>query len=312
MARQCHRNTCPTGIATQREELRAKFRGTPDDVVRYFTAVAEHVREILSMMGKRTLQEIIGVDTRAAAWPPHSTVDAKILKGLGRTLRLPITNADRAVGAGVAGHLARHPGKTASVKFRGAAGQSFGAFCVDGMRLELHGVANDGVGKGMSGGEIVIRSSHVPGAVLAGNAILYGATGGRLFIGGRAGERFAVRNSGATAVVEGTGDHACEYMTAGVVAILGTTGLNAGAGMTGGTLFVADAQSINTDSVMAAELSADDEALLHKLLVAHEAATASRRARELLDDWVRARAMFRRVVPAGVVEAQEGLRVATR
>jgi len=311
MARQCHLNTCPSGIATQREELRAKFRGTADDVIRYFTAVAEHVREILAMMGVRSLQEIIGVETRAAAWPPHSTLDGKIIKGLGRKLRLPITNVDRAVGAGVAGHLARHPGKRVSVSFRGAAGQSFGAFCVDGMRFELHGVANDGVGKGMSGGELVIRTSRIADAVLAGNAILYGATGGRLFIGGRVGERFAVRNSGATAVVEGTGDHACEYMTAGIVIILGSTGVNVGAGMTGGTLFVADAQSINSDSVIATELSADDEALLRKLLVAHEAATASGRARELLDDWARARAMFRRVVPVGTIEAQEVRRAAT-
>jgi glutamate synthase (ferredoxin) len=302
MARQCHLDSCPTGIATQRDELRAKFRGTPDDVIRYFTAVAEEVREILATLGMRTLVECGG--HAAALTAPSNTLDAKIIKALGRTLRLSITNAERAVGAGVAGHLARHPGKSVAVKFRGAAGQSFGAFCVDGMRLELHGVANDGVGKGMSGGEIVIRSTPIPDAVLAGNAVLYGATGGRLFLGGRAGERFAVRNSGAVAVVEGTGDHACEYMTAGVVAILGTTGVNVGAGMTGGTLFVLDAESINRDSVVATDLSADDELLLRELLAAHRVATGSAIHADL--------ARFRRVVPIAAYEMEERVRAAVQ
>jgi glutamate synthase domain-containing protein 3 len=264
---------------------------------------------------------------------PANFLDAEIIRRRLRVMTLPITNADRAVGAGVAGHIARHricgtdtpvcastPNqhrqeclchKPVRLSFHGAAGQSFGAFCVDGMRLELDGVANDGVGKGMSGGEIVIRQSRIPDAVLAGNAILYGATGGRLFIAGRVGERFAVRNSGASAIVEGAGDHACEYMTAGVVVILGPTGVNAGAGMTGGTLFVAGEPSINTESVAALALSPSDESLLRDLLVAHRFATGSERARVLLEDWPNSRLLFRRVVPIAAIQAEEEVIVRT-
>jgi len=340
MARQCHLDTCPAGIATQREDLRAKFRGTPDDVVRFFTSVAEEVREILALLGVQTLREIVGRTDLLALkcdWgqtpitlkgatlrfdavlanagpmrlgdgtrnePPATgdALDDLVLQHLdvsfdtGRELRLllPISNADRSVGARVAGHLARAP-HDVHLTFRGAAGQSFGAFCVDGMTLVLDGVANDGAGKGMSGGTIVIRGAHATD-VLAGNALLYGATGGRLFLAGRAGERFAVRNSGARAVVEGTGDHACEYMTAGVVAILGATGVNVGAGMTGGTLFLFDAreEALHRDAALQ-ELSRDDESLLRELLIAHRDASGSRRARWILANWARARRRFRRV-----------------
>ncbi len=359
MARQCHLNTCPAGIATQREDLRAKFKGTAQDVIRFFTAVAGEVREILALLGATTLQEIVGhsdlltmqpalsgkaatvrldaVLARAADAAPNTGVrndppatgkslddtivrclalDGEILRPM--ILALPITTADRSVGAGVAGHLARTcraatiAPETVHVLFRGSAGQSFGAFCVEGMRLELAGVANDGVAKGMSGGEVVIRSGlesrSVPDDVVAGNATLYGATGGRLFVAGCAGERFAVRNSGAIAVVEGTGDHACEYMTAGVVVILGSTGVNVGAGMTGGTLLIAGAadrlaESINRESVVVRELSPYDESLLRDLLIAHRDATGSLRAASLLENWKKSRLKFRRIVPIASVAA---------
>ncbi len=385
MARQCHLNTCPAGIATQRDDLRARFKGTPEDVVRFFTAVAEEVRELLAMLGARSLRDIVGQSnlleqrtaqdykaatvrldcllTRAAGpeesrcsvarnEPPLTggSLDHVILTSLrkfdtsslspgdlsvshehpegngctaphppfghllpqgevsqdavplppgeggakrrvrGRDLSrgsLAITNADRTVGGRIAGYLAVHPAA---------------AFCTEGMTLELDGETNDGAGKSMSGGTIIIRRGR-GSDVLAGNAVLYGATGGRLFLAGRAGERFGVRNSGAHAVVEGTGDHACEYMTAGVVAILGGTGVNVGAGMTGGTLFIADAHDrlrhcIHGPSVGLVTLSPDDESLLRELLAAHHFATRSRRAASLLARWETSRHLFRRVLPA--------------
>src|SRR5439155_937602 len=175
MARQCHLNSCPTGIATQRPELRAKFRGTPEQVVAYFTWIAEDVRRIAGRIAQR-----------------HGST------GL--------------------------PEGSVRLRFRGSAGQSFGAFLVRGVHLALEGEANDYVGKGLSGGEIVIRpfrDALYAGAthehVILGNTALYGATAGMLFAAGRAGDRFAVRNAGALAVIEGAGHHCCEYMTAGVV-----------------------------------------------------------------------------------------------
>ena len=340
MARQCHLNTCPVGIATQREDLRAKFRGTPDDVVRFFTAVAEEVREILAMLGARSLDGVIGrtalveqrgpIEGKASKLrldsllvapgrgprrcvqprndPPEtgSRIDEQVLGRLRFTgspveMSFAITNADRSVGARVAGELTRQPAE-ANLSFRGSAGQSFGAFAVDGMRLFLDGEANDGVGKGMSGGEIVVRTENTR-QVIAGNAILYGATGGRLFISGRVGERFAVRNSGALAVVEGTGDHACEYMTAGVVVILGPTGRNAGAGMSGGALFVFDpeeqlARRINREYVHI-DAGLTDEAWLYEAIALHAEVTGSGHAEALLRSWSTTRRSFRRVSPCG-------------
>ncbi len=197
------------------------------------------------------------------------------------------------------------PDGTLRLQLEGSAGQSFGAFAVAGMHLALCGEANDGVGKGMSGGEITIAPFAGPAAadaVLVGNAALYGATGGALFVAGRAGERFAVRNSGALAVVEGTGDHACEYMTGGAAVILGETGRNLGAGMTGGVAFVLDVADtlgarVNGALVAMALPEAQELTWLRALLRRHLVATGSRRAQALLDDWGRAAAAFRRVAP---------------
>jgi glutamate synthase (ferredoxin) len=338
MARQCHLNTCPVGIATQREDLRAKFKGTPDDVVRFFTAVAEEVREILAILGARKFDDIIGrtelLEPRIPATgkastlrlgsllvtcaggprrcmqlrndPPEtgSRIDEQVLgrlrfSGPPVEMSFAITNADRSVGARIAGALTRQRAEV-TLSFRGAAGQSFGAFAVDGMRLVLDGEANDYVGKGMSGGEIVVRNTNTR-YVIAGNTVLYGATGGRAFIAGRAGERFAVRNSGAFAVVEGTGDHACEYMTAGAVVVLGPTGRNAAAGMSGGALFVFDpeeqlASRINTESVrIDAELT--DEAWLYDAIAMHAEMTGSAHAESILLNWATTSRNFRRVSP---------------
>jgi glutamate synthase domain-containing protein 3 len=351
MARQCHVDTCPAGIATQREDLRARFKGRPEDVIRFFTAVAEEVREILALLGVRRLQDVIGrVDLlaergpregkaatldlgRLLAVPPPSgplrfqgahaaeaaadDVEERVLAHLRDTplgpipltMSVVVTNAARSFGARIAGELTRrHPGRrlppgTLRLACRGPAGQSFGAFLVDGLRLDLIGEANDYVGKGLSGGEIVVRRPEGDGsAVLAGNTCLYGATGGRLFVGGRAGERFAVRNSGATAVVEGVGDHGCEYMTAGAVVVLGPVGRNFGAGMSGGRAFVLDAdgglaEQVNPELVEVDALDREEEAWLREALVRHQRATGSAAAARLLEDWIVNRLLFARVAP---------------
>jgi glutamate synthase domain-containing protein 3 len=232
-------------------------------VIAFFTAIAEEVREIIGLLGYRTMRDIIGrSDLLYVA--KESPLDLE-------RLLLPYEQPAQST-------------------------QSFGAFVTEGTNLHLTGEANDGVGKGMSGGEIVIRprSSRLRDQVIAGNAVLYGATGGRAFIAGRAGERFAVRNSGALAVVEGTGDHACEYMTAGVAVILGNTGRNFAAGMSGGIAYALDARRINAESVIAtSDLSHLEEAWLQQLMLLHLRKTGSRVAKELLTEWPR----FHRVLP---------------
>jgi len=350
MARQCHLNTCPVGIATQREDLRAKFKGTADDVVRFFTAVADEVREILAMLGARSLDDVIGRADLLEARIPKSGKGSKInldrvlrctpgrhsgmrndppktgsrideqvlgrLRFTGPTVEMSfaITNADRSVGARIAGELSQQRADV-RLSFRGSAGQSFGAFAVDGMRLILDGDANDSVGKGMSGGEIVVRNRNAQ-HVIAGNTILYGATGGSAFIAGRVGERFAVRNSGAFAVVEGAGDHACEYMTAGAVVILGPTGHNAGAGMSGGALFVLDPDDqlgsrINSESVRIDD-DLVDEAWLYDAVALHAEMTGSSHAGALLRNWSTTRQSFRRVSPFGQPDVEHLPEIASR
>jgi len=193
-------------------------------------------------------------------------------------------------------------------RFEGTAGQSFGAFCIRGVRLVLVGEANDYVGKGMSGGEIVVMPP--PGSrfashenVIMGNTVLYGATGGSLYAAGRAGERFCVRNSGARAVVEGVGDHACEYMTRGLVVVLGETGRNFGAGMTGGAAYVLDesgqfVRQYNPQLVGIERIvDPDDAAELRGMVERHKELTGSARAAEVLDGWDRYLPLFWKVVP---------------
>ena len=360
MARQCHLDTCPVGVATQREDLRKKFPGTPDHVMAFLLFVAEQVRHILAEMGVRRLQDVVGrndllerrdlVDSddlphldlstffrHEANTDPKSVVrrsrqlynplperdplddrvwrDALLALDEGRdhVAEYEIRNRDRSVGARLAGEVARRtegqglPEGRLGLLFRGVAGQSFGVFAEAGMRLELVGEAQDTVGKGMSGGEVVLRPpegfrGRDDRAVIAGNTLLYGATGGRLFAAGRVGERFCVRNSGAQAVVEGCGDHGCEYMTAGVVVILGPTGRNFAAGMNGGTALVYDPHGdlprhLHDGSVVTAAVGAEEEELLRDLLSHHVQVTGSPQAQEILDRWAESLPSFRKVVP---------------
>jgi glutamate synthase (NADPH/NADH) large chain/glutamate synthase (ferredoxin) len=371
MARQCHANTCPVGIATQREDLRGKFPADPETVVRFFLAVARETRELLARLGCRSLDEAIGrtellarrvspAGSAAAAVdlsrlcpgpelpegprrrvqarndPPRtgSDLDSRAVEALRGTppgqnapaLQFRIANSDRAVGARIAGELAR-PGATDSLpstivlRFQGEAGQSFGAFCVEGMRLSLSGEANDHVGKGMSGGQIAIAPAGAfprpsAGSILAGNAVLYGATGGSLFVAGRVGERFAVRNSGALAVVEGVGDHGCEYMTAGRVAVLGPIGRNFGAGMSGGVAYLLDVDDcsarVNAEMVWIQEPGPFDVRELRRMVEMHRDATGSERGAEILENWQAFLPQFRKVVPRPPAAATLAPPVATR
>nr|MCU0648606.1 glutamate synthase large subunit [Gemmatimonadaceae bacterium] len=361
MARQCHSNTCPTGVATQREDLRAKFTGKPEHVVAFFTRIAEDVRAQLAQMGARSLDAIIGrADLlRRAEVPslPRATMlDLSVLRTralyaeeaprrtVGRNVRVTrprlddaiaetaaaalergepvrlmhaIRNHDLTVGARLAGWIAERHGDAGLAEgrvvlaFHGTAGQSFGAFAIRGMSLTLEGEANDYVGKGLNGATIAVRpfararyarESHRH--VIIGNTVLYGATGGRLFAAGQAGDRFAVRNSGAIAVIEGAGGHCCEYMTGGIVVVLGRTGRNVGAGMSNGVAYLLDEEGlvpsrINHESVLFAELDDDDERVVRGLVTEHWEATGSQRARTVLDEWARYRRLMHRVEPRG-------------
>ncbi|MFZ8843269.1 hypothetical protein [Thermoflexus sp.] len=240
----------------------------------------------------------------------HARMEGWPVRGIYR-----IRNVDRAVGARLAGEIARRyreaglPEGTVTLLFIGEAGQSFGAFAHRGMRLILIGAANDGVGKGLGGGELIVRPPHDlrdPSPVLIGNAALYGATGGWLFVAGRAGDRFAVRNSGAWAVVEGVGDHGCEYMTGGGVVILGPVGDNFGAGMTGGVAYVLDEREelerrYNPQLVRIEPVEDPQEiAFLQAILERHARLTGSPRAQRLLARWPEPLACFRRVQPRGL------------
>jgi glutamate synthase (ferredoxin) len=357
MARVCHTNNCPVGVATQKEALRKRFTGVPEHVVNFFLYVAEEVRQLLSVLGVARLEDLIGrndlLTPRDVAlaktgsldlsclldpipqagdrgWLKHRAAahgngpiledrllaDPEVLAAIethGHVSRtLAIVNTDRSVCARLAGELAGRYGNSGfagslDLRFEGAAGQSFGALLLQGMQVRLVGDANDYVGKGMNGGRIVVvpaAGGIDPGSqVILGNTCLYGATGGELYALGRAGERFAVRNSGAESVVEGSGDHCCEYMTGGIVVILGSTGRNVGAGMTGGVAFVLDdhdslAGRLNTETLAMHPLDTpEQEGLLKPLLEAHLELTGSRRAAEILANWPQWRGRFKVLVP---------------
>ncbi len=367
MARQCHLNTCPVGIATQRPDLRAKFAGTPEQAIAYFRLVAEDVRRILASLGLRSMRELIGRADLLEARPdvgetsidlapilvrctpdqaasgamerrrsslagaPQETLNDRLVRMFGERLGLEalewrgeVRNTDRTVGAALSGLAAERFGDAGlpcpvKLTLTGSAGQSFGAFLLPGMHLSVTGDANDFVGKGLHGGEIVIkpaRGQHDPRPVLAanpvlvGNSVLYGATGGRLFVAGRAGERFAVRNSGAVAVVEGVGEHGCEYMTGGAVVILGSVGRNFAAGMTGGLAYVFDpddrlAAHCNMEHVEIHAFQDDDRRLL-QLLAEHQDVTGSEIARAVCREWSRLRKAFKVVRPKGAEIASRG------
>ncbi len=360
MVRQCHSNTCPVGICTQDEALRAKYSGTPEKVINLMTLIAVEVREILASLGLRSVKEAVGrtdllkqisrgwvhfddldlnpillkPDTGGAPsyrtenpeTPPggntNISLNQTILKDTERFLQTkaktdlfyPVRNTNRTVGARLASQIIRKlkgeilPEDAVTLRFSGSAGQSFGAFAVRGMKLLLSGDANDYVGKGLSGGLIAIE----PGSeakfsphenMIIGNTCLYGATSGALFANGRAGERFAVRNSGAFAVIEGAGANACEYMTGGVVIILGSVGLNFGAGMTGGRAFVYDPErkmeaSANLDTVtLVRGVCEEDRDGVMTLLQRHAQLTGSLTAREMIEDFSAFDKRFVTVIP---------------
>ena len=373
MARTCHNDQCPVGIATQRAELRALFPGRADQVATFLLLVAEEVRELLAALGARTLDEVIGrVDLLRPApggdphveldallaradvpshWPTRHVGESNDVPGLedgldariatelwpavlaassgSRAMRWssPISNLDRSVGARLSGDIAeriQHDGfepDRVHLRFEGTAGQSFAAFAIRGLRLELEGEANDFVGKGLAGASVDVRVPDASGRALdadqhalLGNACLYGATSGTLLAAGCAGERFAVRNSGADAVVEGAGDHLCEYMTGGTVVVLGAVGRNVASGMSGGTLWVLDGADALSRRLMPTgtivEPDAEELDELRRLVELHVARTGSIRGRELLLDWEAAVARFSCVHPTERAEARVAIRVA--
>ncbi|WP_211338329.1 glutamate synthase large subunit [Haloterrigena salifodinae] len=361
MARQCHKNTCPVGVATQREDLRKRFPGEPEHVINYMTFIAQELRELMAELGFETLDEMIGqvdvleqrddvdhpkarnVDLSEVLADPGSDVRRKIREQdheledqLDRDLieaaadaiedqepvsiDAEVTNVDRTVGAMLSNRITSRYGEpglpedTITVDLEGTAGQSFGAFLASGVSMHLDGSANDYVGKGLSGGKITIRTPETAGYdptenISIGNVALYGATDGQLYVNGVAGERFAVRNSGAKAVVEGVGDHGCEYMTGGVVAVLGETGKNFAAGMSGGVAYVYDPDGefeakANTGMVSLHDaLEEKDEQMLRRLVENHVAYTGSERGELLLENWERALDAFVKVMPEAYHEA---------
>ncbi|NQW11139.1 MAG: glutamate synthase large subunit [Alphaproteobacteria bacterium] len=361
MVRQCHSNTCPVGVCTQDERLRAKFEGTPEKVVNLFSFVAEEVREILASLGVRSLQEIVGrtdllaqvsrgdpslddldmnpilVRADTGGHPAHNmvegrnevpeTLDAVMIKDAkpafekGEKLQLTynIANTQRAIGTKLSSMLVRKYGMATlqpghiTVRLRGSAGQSLGAFAVQGLKLEVFGDANDYVGKGLSGGIITVRPMTAASFAsnentIIGNTVLYGATAGKLFAAGQAGERFCVRNSGAEAVVEGCGSNGCEYMTGGTAVILGPVGDNFAAGMTGGMAFIHDTEDdlvhrINADTVIFQRVETEYwEGVLKRLVQEHATETQSRFAERLLIDWTHELGRFWQVVPKEMVD----------
>lgn len=355
MARVCHTNNCPVGIATQRQDLRNRFPGIPSDLVNFFIFVAEEVRSILAELGFKSLKDIIGC-TNLLVYKNVTLSKTKYLNldllldrtnanasmnfytGIhdnGKVLDdmllndelfsnaicnqldiikdVSISNTDRCVGARISGFIIKKYGikkfvGNLQINFRGVAGQSFGAFICDGMYLNLIGEANDYVGKGMNGGEIIISPSlhHLQQAsdyVIIGNTCLYGATGGYLFVNGQAGERFAVRNSAAQAVVEGVGDHACEYMTGGLIVVLGNCGRNIAAGMTGGLAYFFDTDNtilpkVNNEIVKVQKIITQEaEDQLKNMIELYEIKTKSKKARCILDDWSNSLNSFWQIVP---------------
>lgn len=366
MARICHTNNCPVGVASQKEELRKRFTGIPEHVVNFFYFIAEEVRSLLAKLGYRSLSEVIGRadlltvrsdvnlnKTQALnldcltklpdakvdrSWLTHEKVhsngpvlddqllaDVDIQAAIGNhgtvSKTFPVVNTDRTVGARLTGAIAHKYGDDGfkgqiNLNFQGSVGQSFGAFNLDGVTLTLVGEANDYVGKGMNGGEIIIKppanANYNPAQnVIVGNTCLYGATGGALFANGLAGERFAVRNSKGTAVIEGAGDHCCEYMTGGVIVVLGKAGRNVGAGMTGGLAYFLDEVGNFPDFVNHAivkvqrVVSEAGAKQLYELIQTHARKTGSPKAQEIIANWEAYLPKFWQLVPPSESDSPE-------
>ncbi|OAY67109.1 Ferredoxin-dependent glutamate synthase, chloroplastic [Ananas comosus] len=366
MARICHTNNCPVGVASQREELRARFPGVPGDLVNFFFYVAEEVRAILAKLGYEKLDDIIGrtdllrskdipmmktqhldlsyimssvglpkwssteirnqdVHTNGCVLDDIILSDPEITdaieneKEVSKTIQ--IYNVDRAVCGRVAGVIAKKYGDTGfagqvNLTFTGSAGQSFACFLTPGMHIRIVGEANDYVGKGMAGGELVVVPIENTGfrpedATIVGNTCLYGATGGQVFVRGKAGERFAVRNSLAQAVVEGTGDHCCEYMTGGCVVVLGKVGRNVAAGMTGGLAYILDEDDslipkVNKEIVKIQRVNAPaGQMQLKSLIEAYVEKTGSEKGAAVLREWEAYLPLFWQIVPPSEEDTPE-------
>lgn len=365
MARVCNLNTCPYGVATQDEKLRARFTGKPEYVENLMIFIARELREIMARLGIRSVAELVGridlvrqksqddnfklsrVDLKRILFRPY--IDASVGHmhmvdqdhELERTLdmskllrmcrpaiedqkpiraKLAITNINRVVGTLVGSEVTRRygesglPDNTIKLNFEGSAGQSFGAFIPKGMTLELEGDANDYLGKGLSGGTITVYPPkksifEADENILIGNVAFYGATSGTSYINGVAGERFAVRNSGITAVVEGVGDHGCEYMTGGEVLVLGNIGRNFGAGMSGGYAYILDCDEryVNPGLVELRPANNDDLKRIKELVEQHVLHTNSAKGRHLLENWNNFVNRFTKVVPVAYEEMQAAI-----
>ena len=354
MARICHTNNCPVGVATQRQDLRNRYPGVASDLVNFFIFIAEEVRVILAKLGYKTINDIIGstnllkyknislsktnylnldiivnnknsyiakfhegIHSNGQVLDDLILKDQNILNAIKSQVdivkNINIINTDRCVGGRISGFIAREYGNygfqgNLQLNFNGTAGQSFGTFICKGLYLNLVGEANDYVAKGMNGGEIIIcppqeQRCNAGSHVIIGNTCLYGATGGYLFASGQAGERFAVRNSAGQAVVEGVGDHACEYMTGGLIIVLGNAGRNIGAGMTGGLSYFLDEDNtllskLNTEIVKAQRVvTREGENQLKNMIELYEIKTKSIKAKKLLDNWNEFLPYFWQIVP---------------
>ena len=364
MMRACHLNTCPVGIATQDPVLRKNFKGKPEHVINFMYFVAEELREIMSKLGFRTVNEMVGqsqkinmseainhfkakgIDLSKILYKPKiskktklfntekqdhglkKSLDFKILKSakpainnkLKQVLNYPIKSTNRTVGAIISNEISKIHGSeglpkdTLTVNFTGTAGQSFGAFTTKGVSLIVSGTCNDYFGKGLSGGRLVVK---VPNRntliahqnIIIGNVALYGAINGEVYINGIAGERFCVRNSGATAVVEGIGDHGCEYMTGGIAVILGKHGRNFAAGMSGGIAYIYNEdgnlkkEKFNLEMIELENLQEKDFLSLKELLKNHVKYTSSDKGSFLLKDFSNQKHKFVKVMPTDYKKA---------
>jgi len=357
MLRHCHLNNCSVGVATQDEILEKKFQGRPEYITRYFNFVLEELRQIMSELGVRTMDEMIGrtdllevnegilpwkakgIDFSRMLYKPHVSrtvgthcsmaqdhgidkiLDLKLIEMSKPSLEeakpvklnLEIRNTDRASGAMLSGYVCKRYGETGlpedtiHCSFTGVAGQSFGAWLAKGVTFELEGMCNDYVGKGISGGKIIVypdkKVTFKPEEnIIIGNTAFYGAITGEAYIRGVAGERFCIRNSGLYTVVEGVGDHGCEYMTGGRVVILGETGRNFAAGMSGGIAYIYDPLGVfprkcNLEMVELQKLGTEDRETVHQLVTNHYKFTQSEAAGQLLGDFQNKAKHFVKIMP---------------
>jgi glutamate synthase (ferredoxin) len=357
MMRVCNLDTCPFGVATQNPELRKKFPGKPEYVVNFMKFVAEELREYMSKLGVKTVDELVGridlikpkkgVEGKAQSvdlsnilnadfasekveynkknlydFKLETTLDEKVLlkefktalaKGNKKEIEVDVKNTDRSFGTMFGSEITKKyyntlEDDTFKIKCNGSGGQSFGAFIPNGLTLELVGDSNDYFGKGLSGGKLVVyppkgSTFKAEENIIIGNVSLYGATSGKAFINGVAGERFCVRNSGAIAVVEGVGDHGCEYMTGGRVVVIGKTGKNFAAGMSGGVAYVLDQDrdlytKLNKEMVLFSEVTEKYDIIeLRELIEEHVKATNSEKGKEILDNFEEYLPKFKKIIP---------------